>query len=114
MNFAKRLRERVVSGEITCSVSIWRGPRVKVGGRYRPGSGAIEVRDLLEIGFEGVSGDLARSSGFDGLVDLLKTAKHGSGERVYLVTFRYLAEDKGQLRRGQPGGVTSLVRKAPV
>jgi hypothetical protein len=92
MTFAKRLRERVISGEITCSVRIWRGPLVKVAGRYRLGSGSIEVTDLREIGLQDVTGDLARRSGFDGVVDLLKTARHGPGERVYLVTFRYHPE----------------------
>jgi hypothetical protein len=33
---------------------------------------------------------LARRSGFAGLVDLLKIAKHGSGRRVFLVDFRYV------------------------
>jgi hypothetical protein len=33
---------------------------------------------------------LARRSGFAGLVELLKIAKHGSGRRVFLVEFRYV------------------------
>ena len=32
---------------------------------------------------------LAKKSGFDGVVDLLKIAKHGPGEKVYLVEFHY-------------------------
>ncbi len=32
---------------------------------------------------------MARESGFEGVVDLLKTAKHGKGARVYLATFAY-------------------------
>jgi hypothetical protein len=32
---------------------------------------------------------MARASGFAGVVDLLKTAKHGPGEHVYLVTFHF-------------------------
>ena len=36
-----------------------------------------------------LTGALARASGFDGVVDLLKTARHGSGEEVYLVEFHY-------------------------
>ena len=89
MTFTKRLRERVVSGEITCSVRIWQRPHVKVGGRYALGAGAIEVTALREIGLEDVTGELARRSGFSGLVDLLKIAKHGPGERVFLVEFVY-------------------------
>ena len=37
-----------------------------------------------------ITGDMARDSGFDGLVDLLKVAQHGSGRNVYFVTFHYV------------------------
>lgn len=76
-------------GEITCSVRIWQKPRVKVGGRYALGAGFIEVTAMREIAFRDITPALARRSGFAGVVDLLKVAKHGSGERVYLVEFEY-------------------------
>src|SRR5262249_10920107 len=34
----------------------------------------------------------ARESGFAGVVDLLKTAKHGAGTNVYLVRFHYVPD----------------------
>ena len=89
MMFTKRLREGVMRGEITCSVRIWQSPRVKVGGHYRLGAGAVVVTALQQIALADVTPQLARDSGFAGVVDLLKTAKHGAGEKVYLVTFRY-------------------------
>ncbi len=89
MMFTKRLREPVMRGEITCSVRIWQSPRVKVGGVYPVGSGAIGVTAIHEISVQDITPDLARRSGFAGVVDLLKTAKHGSGERVFLVEFEY-------------------------
>ncbi|HEY2483471.1 MAG TPA: hypothetical protein VGI30_14940 [Caulobacteraceae bacterium] len=92
MMFAARLREGVISGRITCSVRIWRRPHVKVGGRYPVGPGAIEVTRLSEIGFDDITPALARRSGFAGVVDLLKIARHGSGERVFLVEFVWRAE----------------------
>jgi hypothetical protein len=70
-------------------VRIWKSPRVKVGGRYPLAPGFIEVSAIREIGFEDITPDLARRSGFLGVVDLLKVAKHGSGERVFLVDFEY-------------------------
>jgi len=91
MMFAKRLRDRVARGEITCSVRIWRSPHVKVGGRYAMGAGKIEVTSIREISMQDITPDLARRSGFLGVVDLLKVAKHGPGERVYLVEFEYHA-----------------------
>jgi len=89
MIFTKRLRDPVMRGEITCSVRIWQRPHVKVGGRYRLGPGAIEVTAIREIGLADVTPDLARRSGFAGVVDLLKIAKHGPGERVFLIDFFY-------------------------
>jgi hypothetical protein len=89
MMFAKQLREPVMRGEITCSVRIWQKPHVKVGGRYALGPGAIEVTSLKQISLSDITPALARKSGFAGVVDLLKTAKHGPGENVYLVEFVY-------------------------
>lgn len=91
MVFAKRLREPVMRGEITCSVRIWRRPRVKVGGRYPLGPGAIQVTSIREIGLDDITPELARRSGFLGVVDLLKVARHGAGENVYLVEFEHHA-----------------------
>ena len=90
MQFLRRLREPVARGEVTCSVRIWRGPNVKIGGRYRVGAGAIEVTSIREIDLSDITPALARRSGFVGVADLLKTAKHGIGEHVYLVEFIYV------------------------
>jgi hypothetical protein len=89
MTFTKRLHEPIMRGDVTCSVRIWHSPRVKVGGRYALGDGAVEVTRIREIALADVTPDLARRSGFAGVVDLLKIAKHGSGQRVFLVDFQY-------------------------
>ena len=89
MQFTARLRDPVKRGEVTCSVRIWRRPHVKVGGRYRLPPGEIEVTSVREIGLKDVTPALARKSGFAGLVDLLKVARHGPGERVFLIEFVY-------------------------
>ena len=89
MMFTRRLREPVMRGEVTCSVRIWQKPKVRVGGRYALGPGHIAVTSIREISLADVTPALARRSGFDGLVDLLKVAKHGPGERVFLVEFAY-------------------------
>lgn len=89
MHFVKPLREPIKAGDVTCSVRIWKSPRVKVGGRYRLDDGEIEVTSIRQISFDDITPALARKSGFAGVVDLLKTAKHGAGENVYLVEFVY-------------------------
>jgi len=90
MQFDKRLRDGVRRGQITCSVRIWMRPHVKVGGRYRMEEGAIEVDAILPIELGDITPELARASGFKGVVDLLKIAKHGPGENVYLIQFHYI------------------------
>lgn len=89
MMFARRLRAGVMNGDITASVRIWQRPHVKVGGRYALGGGHIEVTAIREISIADITPRLARETGFDGVVDLLKVARHGPGERVYLVEFVY-------------------------
>jgi hypothetical protein len=90
MVFTKRLRDGVRRGEITCSVRIWKFPHVKAGNRYRMDEGEIEVDSIKPIGFLDITPSLARQSGFLGVVDLLKVAKHGKGDNIYLVGFHYV------------------------
>jgi hypothetical protein len=90
VQFLASLRDRIRKGEITCTIRLWQGPRVKVGGRYPLSPGHIIVTKIFEIALADVTPDLARRSGFAGVVDLLKVAKHGVGRRVFLIEFRYV------------------------
>jgi hypothetical protein len=91
MVFTKRLREGVCNGDITCSVRIWTRAHVKVGGRYRVDeAGEIVVDSIEQIGFPDITPELARASGFMGVLDLLKVAQHGRGEKIFLVRFHYV------------------------
>ena len=90
MTFTKRLREGIRRGEITCSVRFWARPHVRVGARYRMEEGWVEVESIDTIGFPDITPELAREPGFLGVLDLLKVAKHGSGENIYLIRFRYV------------------------
>ena len=87
MVFTKRLREGVRRGEITCSVRFWIGPHVLVGERYCMDEGGIEIDSIETIGFPDITPELARESGFLGVLDLLKVAKHGRGQNIYLIRF---------------------------
>ena len=89
MQFTKRLREPIKRGEITVSIRIWQKPHVKVGGVYALAPGHVRVTALREITLAHITPELARASGFAGVVDLLKIAKHGPGEKVYRVDFVY-------------------------
>jgi len=93
MVFTKRLREGVRRGFITCSIRIWKHPHVKVGGRYPMEDGAIIIDSIEPITLQDITQDLAIESGFQSRSDLLKVAKHGSGDNVYLVRFHYILPD---------------------
>ncbi len=120
MHFTERLRGPVMRGEVTCSVRIWQSPRVKLGGRYPLGAGAIEITALREIARKDITPALAKRSGFASVADLMKIAKHGAGERIFLVEFVYRGE-AGALAppKLQPpyavrdGGVRLAVRLTP-
>ena len=90
MLFAKRLRRGIKEGRITCTVRIWQRPHVRVGGIYPMEDGHIVVESIQPIALDDISGDLARRSGFLGVVDLLKVARHGSGTNIYLIEFQYI------------------------
>jgi hypothetical protein len=100
MEFTKRLRAGVRRGDITSSIRIWTRPHVKRGGRYRMADGQIEVDSIEPIELADITAKLARESGFDGVVDLLKTAKHGRGTNVYLIRFHYIAPRAARAARG--------------
>jgi hypothetical protein len=103
MHFTKRLRAGVRSGAITVSVRIWHSPRVTVGKRYQMEEGEIEVDSIEPIGLPDITPELARASGFLGVLDLLKVAQHGSGNKIYLVRFHYVPPKAAGKKRSAEG-----------
>jgi hypothetical protein len=90
VQFVKYLRDAVRSGAVTTSIRVWHRPRVTAGKRYRMEEGEIEVDSIDAITFDEITPDLARACGFKSVRDLLRVAKHGRGENVYLVRFHYI------------------------
>jgi hypothetical protein len=70
-----------------------------VGNRYRIDEGEIEIDSITPIGLPDITPELARESGFLGVVDLLKIAKHGKGDRIYLIRFHYIPPRKHEKSR---------------
>ena len=89
MQFIRQLRDPIRRGEITTTVRLWQSPHVKVGGRYPLAPGHVVVTKIFEGSLADVTPDLARASGFAGVVDLLKVAQHGPGRRLFIIYFRY-------------------------
>ncbi len=51
------------------------------------------VSSVREIVLDDVTDALARESGFDDVADLLQTARHGPGDNVYLIRFRFVGPE---------------------
>jgi hypothetical protein len=58
----------------------------------RPGRGTYGGDGISEISLADVTPRLAWDTRFEGVVDLLKVARHGAGQRVFLVDFVLEAE----------------------
>ncbi|HET9702507.1 MAG TPA: hypothetical protein VFP85_00650 [Vicinamibacterales bacterium] len=89
-------------GRIRCSIRIWQSARVKAGGKYPMEDGHIVVDSIEPIRKKDITHDLARESGFESVDDLLGVAKHGPGERIFLIRFHYLRPgewERSELRR---------------
>ena len=63
---------------------------MRAGNRYPMEDGEVEVDSIELIGARDVTAELAQESGFLDLADLLKVARHGTGENIYLVRFHYI------------------------
>lgn len=90
MVFARELREGVRRGRIRCSVRIWQRAHVKAGGKYAMDEGHIVVDSIEQIRLKDVTRELARESGFATIKELMAVARHGPGDKVFLVRFHYL------------------------
>jgi len=53
-------------------------------------SGEVEVESIEPISFDDVTAEVAHSCGFATVEDLLRVARHGHGENVYLIRFHYI------------------------
>jgi hypothetical protein len=63
--------------------------------------GHIVVDSIGPIAITDVTYDLARESGFESVDDLLRIARHGSGDNMYLIRFHYLPPGGWDTPRGE-------------
>ena len=76
MEFSRELRNDVLAGDITLSIRLWKQPRVKEGGRYRVGLGAIEVDAIELVPFAAVTTQDVRRAGESDRETLRRRAAH--------------------------------------
>jgi hypothetical protein len=96
VDFSRELRDDVLAGDITVSFRLWRRAKVRVGGRYRVGSGEIQVDSVDLVPFSSIDGEDLRRSGHDDLESLRRRAAHAGpidlDTLVYRVEF-HVVED---------------------
>ena len=76
MQFSRELRNDVLAGDITLSVRLWQRPKVKPGGRYRVGLGAIEVDAIELVPFAAITNADVRRAGERDRETLRQRAAH--------------------------------------
>lgn len=64
--------------------------------------GEIAVDSITPIGLPDITPELARASGFLGVVDPLRVAKHGKGTNFYLIRFHYVRSRAKMIIDGMP------------
>jgi hypothetical protein len=65
-------------------------------------AGHVVVDSIAPIRRADVTYDLARESGFESVNALLAMAKHGQGNKVYLIRFHYLPPGAWEVRATAP------------
>ena len=105
MEFSRELRNDVLAGDITLSVRLWKRPQVKQGGRYRVGSGEIEVDAIELVPFAAVTGEDVRRAGEPDRETLRQRAAHAGPidehTLVYLIEFHAVSPADRAVRRPQ-------------
>ena len=114
MQFQSRFHDRIRRGDITCTVRFWKSAHVRIGGSYRLGGGTIRVSRMREIGRDELTQALARRAGFDSVEEMLQVARHGAGERIFLIHFRYVntpARPQPHERAVNAAGLLEIARR---
>lgn len=87
----------MISGDITVSFRLWRGPKVKVGGRYPVGPAHIEIDSIELMPFAAITPADIRSSGEPDRESLRQRAAHagpiGDDTLLYRVEFHLVGDD---------------------
>jgi uncharacterized glyoxalase superfamily protein PhnB len=89
--FTKHLREQIRRGHIRCSVRIWTSQYLKAGTKHTVDNGSVVVESVEKISEERISPAIARDAGYRNAAELRGLLKHGKGEQIYLIRFRYVS-----------------------
>ena len=76
MDFSRELRADVLAGDITVTFRLWSRAQVKEHGRYRVGTGSIEVDSVDLVPFNSIDAEDLRDAGEADLESLRRRAAH--------------------------------------
>jgi len=76
--------------------------------------GHVVVDSIVAIEIGDITYDLARESGFASVDDLLQIARHGRGDKVYLIRFHYLAPGAWDTPRTRSSPEARDMTKSPL
>jgi hypothetical protein len=97
VQFSRELRDAVLAGEITLSVRLWQRLQVREGGRYRVGSGLIEIDSIELVPFAAVTEEDVRRAGEPDRETLRERAAHAGpideDTLVYMIDFHVVPPD---------------------
>jgi len=108
VSFRKEDRDRVANGEITVTFRLWTRSKVKAGGVYNTGFGAVEIEDVRIIPAALVSEDDVAPSGCESVGAIWELAGEHTKTRVtpdtllHRVQFRYLGDLPPAASRAKP------------
>jgi len=98
MEFSAELRDSVLAGDITVSFRLWRRARVRSGGRYRVGTGQIEVNSVELMPFSAITSADVRRAGEHDREALRNRAAHAGpisdDTLLYRIEFHSLRPEK--------------------
>jgi hypothetical protein len=90
MRFEQRLRESIHDGSITVTFRRWKRHQVVPGGRYRTGTGLVEVDTVDVIDPARISRADARRAGYESVAALVKDLRGDPAEQVFRIALHPL------------------------
>lgn len=92
MRFEQRLRDGIQDGTITLAFRRWKTHQVVAGGRYRTGTGMVQVDAVDIVDPETISEQDVRRAGYASADDLRKGLRGAPDARVYRIALHRLDE----------------------
>jgi hypothetical protein len=90
MRFEQRLREGLHDGSITVAFRRWRKHQVVAGGRYRTGTGLVQVDSVEVVDPALITAGDARLAGYQAVADLIRDLRGDAAGQVYRISMHPL------------------------